>query len=185
MAKLTVYIPDGLLDRARGLHEDANTSQLVQRGLERLVGVDSAYARRPSDADVLLSQAHDRLAPAATAEYERGYRAALTTVDARFWPLLDELARRGFDLVKWARAWTQGMGNVAAGMVPGVEAGFAPPQWFVPLAHDLGNVVDPIGFDEFSFTPTQAFLHGYEEALRAAWEAVEHPSPKAGERDRE
>jgi hypothetical protein len=184
VAKLTVYIPDDLLDRARALNEDANTSQLVQRGLERLVGAASAYAQRPADADMLLSQAHDRLAPAAAAEYERGYRAALVTVDTCFWPLLDQLARQEFDLFKWARAWVHGMGSVAAGVVPGVEQGFSPPEWFSPLARDLGSLVDPIGVNEFSFTPTRAFVHGYERALRDAWEAVEHPSTEAEAPDR-
>ena len=46
--KATVYIPDELLERARALNPDANTSQLVQRGLERLSPAeDVAYARRP------------------------------------------------------------------------------------------------------------------------------------------
>ncbi len=177
MAKLTVYIPDDLLDRARTQDAAANTSQLVQRGLERLVGVGSAlYAQRPADAEALLASARDRLAPAAEEEFQCGYRAALTTVDERFWPLLDQLSREGFDLQRWARAWIRGMGAV--------EGGFSPPDWWKPLAKDLGSMVDPIGFDETSHVRTTAFTRGYEAALRDAWSAIEHaPHPNGDEAD--
>ena len=187
MAKLTVYIPDDLLDRARAQDAAANTSQLVQRGLERLVGVGSAlYAQRPADAEALLASARDRLAPAAEEEFQCGYRAALTTVDERFWPLLDQLSREGFDLQRWARAWTHGMGSVASGLDPRVEAGFSPPDWWEPLAKDLGSMVDPIGYDETSHIRTTAFKRGYEAALRDAWSAIEHaPHPRGDEADQD
>lgn len=163
MAKLTVYIPDDLLDRARRQDEAANTSQLVQRGLERLVGIDSApYAQRPADAGALLAKSRERLAPAAAAEYERGYRASLNTLDERFWVVLDGLARQGFDLGRWASGWRNG-----------IVDGHDEPEWWEPLADDLGTVIDPIGFDRWSFTPTAAFVRGYEAALRDAWDAVE------------
>ena len=82
---MTVYIPDDLLDRARAQDPGANTSQLVQRGLERLSPVDDApYARRPADADSLLAAAADKLRAGAELEYQRGYRAALATVDERY-----------------------------------------------------------------------------------------------------
>lgn len=174
MAKLTVYIPDNLLDQARSQHPTGNTSQLVQRGLECLVGGSALYAQRPADADALLATVRERLTPAAAEEYQCGYRAALASVDEHFWPLLDDLARRGFDLVRWARDWTDGMGKAAAGLIPGVASGFSPPEWWRPLARDLWSLVDPIGVDEFSGTRTQAFVRGYEAALRDAWNAVEH-----------
>jgi len=163
VAKLTVYIPDDLLDRARRQDEAANTSQLVQRGLERLVGIDSApYAQRPADAAVLLARSRERLAPVAAAEYERGYRAALATLDERFWAVLDELARHGFDLRRWVAGWQHG-----------IVEGHGEPDWWEPLADDLGTVIDPNRYDRWSFTPTAAFVRGYEAALRDAWDAVE------------
>jgi post-segregation antitoxin (ccd killing protein) len=185
MAKLTVYIPDDLLDRARALNPGANTSQLVQHGLERLVPAeDAAYARRPGDAEALLASAADQLREGAAREYERGYRAALSTVSKageRLWRGLDSLARKQFDLVQWARSCREGLGMQAAGLVPGVKAGFDPPEWFGPLADDLGDLLDPIGWDNWSFTPTGLFVRGYQAALRDVWEAVERPTGRLAE----
>jgi hypothetical protein len=177
VAKLTVYIPDDLLDRARSQGGQENTSQLVQRGLQALVGgASTGYARRPADAEQLIADARARLAPAAEEEFQRGYRAALTTMNETFWPLLDQLAQMDFDLQRWARGWVDGMGAVAVGLAPGREARFSPPRWWPALAGDLGTMVDPIGFDKYSFTPTTPFKRGYEAALRDAWSAVERPT---------
>jgi hypothetical protein len=179
MAKLTVYIPDDLLDRARAVHPAANTSQLVQRGLQRLSPAeDAAYARRPGDAKELLAEAASRLREGAAQEYERGYRAALSTVSEageRLWRGLDSLARQGFDLLQWAQSWREGLEMQAAGLVPGTKAEFNPPDWFRPLADDLGDLLDPIGFDDWSFRPTGPFVLGYQAALRDAWQAAERP----------
>jgi len=38
--------------------------------------------------------------------------------------------------------------------------------WFALVADDLGSLVDPIGFDRWSFTPTLPFASGYQQALR-------------------
>jgi hypothetical protein len=182
MAKLTVYIPNDLLDRARALDPGANTSQLVQRGLERLSPADDApYARRPADAHSLLAAAAEKLRAGAEQEYERGYRAALATVDERFWRALDELASKSFDLRRFAKAWKEGMRMEMAGMVPGVKAGFDPPDWFVAMANDLGDLLAPIDFDQWCFTPTGAFIEGYQAALRDAWETAEHRADQSGQ----
>jgi hypothetical protein len=176
VAKLTVYIPDDLLDRARALDPGANTSQLVQRGLERLSPPDDVpYARRPADSGVLLAAAAEKLRAGAGQEYERGYRAALAALDERSWLALDELAGMGFDLRRWAAAWKEGVRLQAAGMLPGEKAGFYPPDWFVPMANDLGRLLVPVDFGRWDFTPTGAFVEGYQAALRDAWEAAENP----------
>ena len=129
MAELTVYIPDELLDRARALDPGANTSQLVQRGLERLLSPaeDAAYARRPNDAAELLAAAAGKIREGAAREYEKGYRAALVMVSKAadvVWPGLDDLARTGFDQPRWAEAWRRGLspgeGFKAAGLVSAV-----------------------------------------------------------------
>jgi len=174
MAKLTVYIPDDLLASARALDQSANTSQLVQRGLERVVGIeDAAYARRPDDAERLLAAARERLAEAAAADFEDGYRSALKTAAAEnVWPALDDLARARFDLVRWAGIWRDSLGSAAAGL-DGREPEFDPPGWWRPMARDLGDLLDPIGLGESSFRRTRAFLHGYGTALREAWAVLE------------
>jgi len=176
MAKLTVYIPDDLLDRAKALDPEANTSQLVQRGLERLSPPeDAAYARRPADAAELIAAAAGSIREGAAEEYEKGYRAALVMVTQAgkvIWRGLDDLARHDFDLVRWARGWTSGLGQAAAGLLPGVEGGFDPPDWYMHFMTDLGSLLDPIGFDQYSFTRSGPFVRGYQAALRDAWHAA-------------
>lgn len=173
VAKLTVYIPDDLLDRTRTLSPSANTSQLVQRGLEGLLPAENAvYARRPDDVEALLASAADQLRKGAAHEYQRGYRAALSTVSEageRLWRGLDSLAGKQFDLVQWARSWREGLRMEA------VVSGFDPPEWFGPLADDLGDLLDPIGFPKWSFTPTSLFVRGYQAALRDVWKEAERP----------
>lgn len=129
MAHLTVHIPDELLDRARALDPGANTSQLVQRGLERLSPAeDAAYAHRPDDAAELLAAAAGKIRDGAAREYEKDYRAALVMVSKAgdvVWPGLDDLARTGFDLPRRAEAWRRGLSPEegrfqAAGLVSAV-----------------------------------------------------------------
>lgn len=103
-------------------------------------------------------------------EYERGYRAAMSTVSRAgevVWPGLDNLASKEFDLRRWAGSRNAALREAAAGPGP-----FHPPAWFVPLADDLGSLLDPIGFDRWSFTPTSPFVRGYQAALRDAREAA-------------
>jgi hypothetical protein len=178
MAKLTVYIPDDLLDRARARDPEANTSQLVQRGLERLSPAGEAgYARRPDDAAELLAVAADRLREGAGHEYQCGYRAALSTVSKAaelLWRGLDELARKGFDLFGWAQAWRRGLSYEGMGAKP--------PEWWAPLVQDLGDLINPFDVGP-TFTPTTTFVRGYEAALRDAWEAAERPQVPRASRD--
>lgn len=132
----------------------------------------------PRRSRVLRNTAAAQLREGAAREYERGYRAALSTVSKageRLWRGLDDLARKQFDLVQWARSWREGLGMQAAGLGPGEKAGFHPPEWFVPLADDLGDLLDPIGWDNWSFTPTSLFVRGYQAALQDVWEEAERP----------
>ena len=48
--------------------------------------------------------------------------------------------------------------------------------WLDRTAEALGTMADPIGFDQFSFTPTQPRQRGYVDAMREVWSAVEDPS---------
>ena len=169
--RATVYIPDELLERARALNTDANTSQLVQRGLERLSPAeDAAYARRPKDAAELLAAAADKLREGAAREYENGYRAALVMVSEHgevVWPGLNDLAGEGFDLVRYAGSWRASVGE-------GVKL----PDYYFLFRNCFGSMFgDPPGSDGWSFTPTPSgpFIRGFQAALRDAWETAERP----------
>jgi hypothetical protein len=171
MAKLTVYIPDELLERARARDPGANTSQLVQRGLEQLSpSNDAPYARRPADADKLLAEAREKLNADATLEYERGYRAALVTAAStdKFFYQLDDLADVGFDILRWLRAWHD---RKFDDITPSGESRDA-------LAKDLGGpfLDDPQNPLASGALQTRAFMKGYGAALREAWEGTERPA---------
>jgi hypothetical protein len=181
VAKVSVYIPDDLLDRVRSLDGSTSTSQLVQRGLERLAthlgGSDEpVYARRPEDAQDLLHAAHEKLMANARLEYERGYRAGAEDAGELAWSFMERLADMQFDLSTRLRSLRDGVAPTA------LDPGFSPPPWFGVLANRLGTLIDPIGFDHWAFTPTRPFVRGYAAALRDAWSTVEpdHGMPTAG-----
>lgn len=175
MAKLTVYVPDDLLDRARLHFPSANTSQVVQRGLEQLVGAGAAaYERRPAGTEDLLAAARDRLVPAAAAEYEDGYRRALSSLDDTFWDLLDSFASHGFDLRRTIAGWAAGALDLEMAAAP---EGACLPAWWGPIVRDLGSLADKSG--RVDYCPTDAFVRGYGAALRDAWNSVENP-PRSG-----
>jgi hypothetical protein len=180
MAKLTVYIPDELLERARARDPGANTSQLVQRGLEQLSpSNDAPYARRPADADKLLAEAREKLNAEATLEYERGYRAALVTAATtdEFFYHLDELAGMGFDIPRWLGVWQD---RTLEGIIPHAGCRDA-------LAKDLGGpfLNDPLGPPAHHDIRNSAFIKGYGAALREAWEGTERPAGHAPDAEHE
>jgi hypothetical protein len=41
--------------------------------------------------------------------------------------------------------------------------------------------VDPIGYDEYSFSPTKARQRGYADAMRELWSALEHPGSSSSD----
>ena len=114
-------------------------------------------------------------------EYQRGYRAAQATVSRAadaVWAGLDDVVDPDFDLHRWARSRKAALGAAAAGG-PGARPGFTLPDWFPPLADDLGSLLDPVGFDRWSFTPSDAFVRGYQAALRDAWDAGRRATVRA------
>ena len=103
-------------------------------------------------------------------EYRRGYRAAMATTSAAgdvTWPALGDTASSEFDLRQWAAAQQTALRAAASGATP-----FRLPAWFAPLADDLGSLLDPVGFDRWSFTPTDPFVRGYQAGLRNARQAA-------------
>lgn len=113
-------------------------------------------------------------------EYERGYQAALSTLSKAgevIWPVLGDQASQ--DLLRWAQSRKAALRETAAGPGP-----FQWPAWFAPLAGDLGSLLDPVGFDQWSFTPTTPFLRGYQAALRDAQKAG-RPVPGAAANGRD
>lgn len=199
MAKVSVFVPDVLLDRARALHGEVSTSQLMQRGLEQLTAHltdsgDPDYAQRPADAQNMLAAARDKLLVAGRVEFERGYRAGAEDAGDLDWAILEELADAHFDLLARLPHWKRSLAPY-----PPEEMQFSPPGWFSILSKRFGALLDPIGFPDLSFTPTRTFVRGYAAALRDVWATIngdfsaaddgepepEQPSTAAGDEARD
>jgi hypothetical protein len=168
MAKVTVYIPDDLLERARELPQGEKTSQLVQRGLQRLLEDETRpetpqYARPPEGwiGDVL--ELRSRLIAEAELDYQKGFAEALRV--ARTTPLwsLNVLAEGRFDVKDWVK-----MNGVSAP---------ASDEQAQKLAQDdvLPEELDDI-VDGWIYTATDARLKGAADAFREVWLAVEQPA---------
>lgn len=103
-------------------------------------------------------------------EYERGRQAAVATMSKAgelIWPLLGDPAAAGFDLRSWAESQRAALRGAAA------DSGtLSLPAWFAPVADDLGTLLDPVGYDRWSFTPTTPFIRGYQAGLREAHESA-------------
>jgi len=195
----TVYIQDELLQRAQALLPEVNPSQLVQRGLAQLIEDLQGPIYGSTRLDAVASdieRLRDHFALEAKAEYESGYRKALAAADSLSWRLLEELAENHNDLKRVLRPYVNGatqdamnapsisieqvnelLENAANGnlerSVQSADNEEKPWAWLYRLARDLGSMADPIGYDDFSFDPTRAFLRGYGDALYAVWAAVE------------
>jgi hypothetical protein len=197
-----VYIQDGLLQRAQALLPDINPSQLVQRGLAQLIEdlQGPVYARASIDEVASdIERLRDHFAIEAKAEYERGYRNALAAADSLSWRLLEELAENHNDLKRALRPFVNGALQDAMNAKPlspeqvdelfrkkgegetiqspqspqRAERSKTPWSWLYRLAEDLGSMADPIGYDQFAFDPTRAYVRGYGDALYEVWAAVE------------
>ena len=167
MPKLSVYVSDELWEQARQVDPLANQSQLVQRGLGCLLKDRSSDpSPLPEGADERIGALREVFAAQARAEYETGYTGALRAAEAIPWYALEDLANARFDTRRWIESIRKSAG---AGAAYGEQS----PGWLGAIAKSLGILADPIGFDEYSFTPTRARIRGFGDALRAVWEAVD------------
>lgn len=121
-----------------------------------------------------FDQAVAALAAERQREHERGYRDAVAFAPNLGWPTLASLAERRFDLTGWLEGWRNGWRDVQMGSAPdGVVAAL----WLPGLADLLGNYVDPIGFDHWSFTPSATYIDGFIDGLRAVWASASTGNP--------
>jgi len=108
-------------------------------------------------------------------ETELGYGDGVKFArDLPSWSELEELARVDFDVTSWIKPWREMWGRIAARLDPYTTE---MPPWAGKACRYLGNLADPIGFDQFSFDPTEAYLIGFSAGLRAVWEATRSQLP--------
>jgi hypothetical protein len=99
------------------------------------------------------------------ADTERGYRDAVKFArDLPSLTELEELNRVDFDIAAWIGPWSDSWARIAAGLN---SFDTKMPDWAWKVAGYLGTLADPIGFDQFSFTPTSEYLAGFGSGLRA------------------
>lgn len=173
MARFSVYVADDLLERVRALDSQAPTSQLVQRAFQCLLdgeGEPVYVGDRPAGAAERIREVREKLVAEAREEYGRGYAGALEAADKVPWRSLDGLAEAGFDVRRWIKPYVRG----AEYELVQDNKGEVSSKWLWDVARVLGTLADPIGFDEFSFTPTRALVRGFADGMRDVWAAVEH-----------
>jgi hypothetical protein len=99
-------------------------------------------------------------------EWQRGYHDGVRFAPQLGWQSLDGLANRDFDLKRWLESWRNGWLDVQMDRAP---TGATAAAWLPALADLLGSYVDPIGYDQWSFTPSRSYLDGFVDGLRAVW----------------
>jgi hypothetical protein len=135
-------------------------------------GVDAEALVRVVSADVAARARDER-----QAESDRGYLGGVEFAgELPTWRQLEELADAGFRVGQWITPQREQWSLIAAGHAP--ERAEIP-AWAWKAARWLGALADPIGYDEFSFTPTDTYLDAFGAGLRAVWEAAQ-PAATAG-----
>ncbi len=135
---------------------------------------DEPDAASTQDADALVRLVSSEVAARARNEHqtesERGYRDGIAFArELPSWRQLEELADNDFRVRPWLKPQLEHWIQIAAGHAPdGVEI----PEWAWKAARRLGSVADTVGYDEFSFTPTDTYLDAFGAGLRAVWEAA-------------
>ena len=177
MARVSIYINDALLERARSLDSGSNTSQLVQRAIERMLSEAEerpAYASvKPSDTEARIARLREKMLAAAADDYERGYSDGLAGADHLPWWALDSFATRSnFDLHSWCEDWSSTWNEELAW--PALHKEDFPdemkvPDWVVKLADYLGGLLNPIA----EWRRERPYLRGFADAWRDLWNSVE------------
>jgi hypothetical protein len=207
--KVTVYIPDDLMREARKLHDGEKTSQLVQRGLQRLLDDTPAespsYAVRPEGVDEKIIALREKFLEEAERDYAIGYAAAVEIAEGLPLWSFNELARLNFNVAMWLKGHrraaleeiyelhkddevekishedlAQMSHDDIFQLLDSIKVPEPTPEeshwwWVWRLVPVLGVMADPIGYDEGSFTPTDARVRGFADGLRDLWDAVESP----------
>lgn len=151
-----MYVPDELWERVKEAFPARGASDLVQAALreflERRDGMLEFARDRPAPDPAGVERIRKRLVAEAREAYERGYAEGLRVGEHLEWWMLDDLARRGWDVARWMRAVT------------------------IPTrASDGETVFTPLlvaaGLEELPLDDT-SFGLGFTHALRDLWESV-------------
>jgi hypothetical protein len=187
MARLSVYIPDELLEEARAVGSQAgsdtaeNTSQLIQQGLRGLIEQsehEPGYAQRPENGAELIAKVRDRLLAEAREKYEHGYITALEAASLMSLHPVNELANAHFDLERWIKMYRESYEWHLANRIDSGDTF----RWVHIAAKALGDWADQI-HEDHSFTPTTAAQRGFSDAMRELWASLEDASLESPTQD--
>lgn len=187
--KLSVSVPDELLDRARERQPDLNNSRLIQEALEAWThgGSRAGYSlERPEGAGSAFTKAKERLAREARKEFEEGYLSAIEAAESLPWHSIESLASQRFDVNRWVQGYLNGLLATAMGELPPGASG-AGPEIMEPLEKALGALASPQewGDGHPRFSPSAPYLRGFAQAMRDLWSEVNDGGAPSNETDQE
>ena len=118
--------------------------------------------------DVLLGKAKE--------EFDWGFRDAAGFARDVPWYVMEDLAHQDFDVRSWIERHSNSWGYIAAGLGP---ENASLPSWCTVASRYLGELANPMGFDQYSFRRTGRYVQGFGAGLRSVWEMAETVSAQA------
>ena len=185
VVRLNVVVPEELGQRG----PSASTATVTDTGAtststsgpapsSRSVGVPAQIEARPESATLsAFDQAVAALSTERQHEHDHGYGEGIAFAPLLGWRGLAGLAERNFDLKGWLEGWRNGWLDIQMGRAP---AGAQAAGWLPALADRLGRLVDVIGYDQWSFTPSSAYVDGFIDGLREVWNSSKRDANGAG-----
>ncbi|MFC8717959.1 hypothetical protein [Kitasatospora sp. NPDC057198] len=172
MAKLSVSVPDALLEQAQTLHPGDSPSQLVQRSLTVLTADRENEPHRPDGAEISLVVVGERLRAAAREDYEEGYRAGLELAKQAPWDWLVWLNRRKYQLtyllnIQWRMKNHPDL-DAEREMNRACRGARWPDEWYLALCEAFPGEMND-GGEEESPNRSDQFLSGAKQAFRDVW----------------
>lgn len=184
--KLSASIPDELWEKAGGNRPDASPSRILQRVLQEWLedregDERPAFAEPPADATAGLVAARIALTERGREIFQDGYRGGAQAAVALTWSQFEALHGQGFRVVEWLEPYVETVsGILAAGGTKEVvtddgekvELTLSDFKWLRELSRWLGEYAWPLS----GRGVTDAYIRGFEAAVRDVWEAVERGS---------
>jgi hypothetical protein len=160
----------------RRLAEKSETGQAVPAPESTHVGLASGQLNTqqtpPYVSTDLPTSSDQSAAESRLADQRRGYRDGFSlTATLPLWAL-EGAVSTNFDVVRWLQPWREGWRLIATGQAP---AHVSLVDWLPTAAQMLGVYAAPVEVLESHFTPSAAYVIGFSNGMRAAWDtAIKH-----------
>lgn len=174
MAKLSVYVPDDLLEQVRRSDPALRPSQVLQEALQaRLPGAGDRPYSTLNEALVAERDAARRIVQARAAEaYSTGYRVGLKVAVALPWRAFEDLVGLNWDLSEWVENFDSERYDIATPTDDEQASGVTELDWEMVLDSSMGGDFIPTSLGERA--PIGISGEGFRDALRGLW--ISEPS---------